>query len=167
MYPRRSPIAERRNRRRRPLRLVWLTVVLTLPLAGAGCGHLPHLLMGGSGTERPPVEAFGVGPRSSEAGLYQALLDPSTPLRPREMRTIHALLRDANGAPVDGAILTVDGGMPEHNHGLPTRPRVTANAGDGVYVIEGVRFNMGGWWEFHLQIDGPAGVDVVTFHLDL
>jgi hypothetical protein len=167
MSLRRSSIADRRNRRRRPLRLVWLTAVLALPLGASGCGPIHHLLMGGTGAVRPPAEAFGMGPRSSESGLYEAALDPGDALRPREMRTIHAVIRDASGRPVKGATVTVDGGMPEHNHGLPTRPRVSANSGDGVYEIQGVRFNMGGWWEFRLSIDGPAGLDTVTFHLDL
>ena len=35
-----------------------------------------------------------------------------------------------------------------------------------VYEIEGVRFNMGGWWEFKLAINYtlPA-TDIVTFNL--
>ena len=57
--------------------------------------------------------------------------------------------------------------MPQHGHGLPTRPRVTRNLGDGVYEIEGVRFNMGGWWELKLAIDSAAGADSVTFNLNL
>ncbi len=167
MDTRRSPIARRRSRRPRPIRLVWLAAVLAFPLTVGGCGPIHHLFMGGAEAERPPAEAFGLGPRSSEAGLYQALLDPGSPLRPREMRTIHAVIRDGEGRPVDGASVTVDGGMPEHNHGLPTRPRVTSNPGNGVYEIEGVRFNMGGWWEFRLHITSGAGADVITFHLDL
>ena len=57
--------------------------------------------------------------------------------------------------------------MPQHGHGLPTRPRVTRNLGDGIYEIEGVRFNMGGWWEFKLAIAGSRGADTVTFNLEL
>jgi hypothetical protein len=68
---------------------------------------------------------------------------------------------------VEGATITVDGGMPQHGHGLPTSPRVTKSHGDGVYQIDGVRFNMGGWWEFRLAIASPAGADTITFNLDL
>jgi hypothetical protein len=57
--------------------------------------------------------------------------------------------------------------MPQHGHGLPTRPRVTRALGDGVYEIEGVRFSMGGWWEFTLAITAAAHSDVVTFNLAL
>jgi hypothetical protein len=81
--------------------------------------------------------------------------------------SIEVALRDDKGQAVDGATITVDGGMPEHGHGLPTKPRVTKNPGNGMYVIEGVRFNMGGWWEFKLAIAGKAGADTVTFNLAL
>ena len=76
-------------------------------------------------------------------------------------------ITDAQGAAVRDAAIEVDGGMPQHGHGLPTSPRVTRNHGDGVYQIDGVRFNMGGWWEFRLAIATPAGADTVTFNLDL
>ena len=66
-----------------------------------------------------------------------------------------------------GAAITIDGGMPQHGHGLPTRPRVTKDLGNGVYEISGLRFNMGGWWELKLTITTPAGTDTVTFNLSL
>jgi len=83
------------------------------------------------------------------------------------MQTIRVLIEDVAGRAMDGAAIAVDGGMPQHGHGLPTNPRVTGNLGGGIYEIEGVRFNMGGWWEFRLTIDGPSGIDTVTFNLGL
>jgi hypothetical protein len=155
----------------RPTRRTWVRLAVVaagvpLILAAAACGHV-MMMMHGSDVQPPPADEFGLGPRSSANQLYTAVLDPGEPLRPRQMRTVKAVVRDAAGTPVDGAAIQVDGGMPQHNHGLPTRPRVTRNHGGGVYEIEGVRFNMGGWWEFKLVIDGPAGHDVVTFNLDL
>jgi len=148
--------------------MLWRGALLlgTLPLVLGACGHL-HMMARNSDVQRPPAEEFGLGPRASVEGLYLATLEPGAPLRPREMRTIQAVLRDAQGRPVDGASIAVDGGMPEHNHGLSTRPRVTRDLGEGTYEIDGVRFNMGGWWEFKLRIEGPAGEDTVTFNLDL
>ena len=55
--------------------------------------------------------------------------------------------------------------MPQHGHGLPTEPAVTAELGDGRYRIEGVKFNMGGWWELQLRDRRPRGQDNVTFNL--
>lgn len=134
-------------------------------VAGLGaCGHLA-MMMGG-GPERPAVSEFGHGPRTSSNKLYVAALEPSQPLRVRRLQTIPVRILDANGRPVEGAALQIDGGMPEHGHGLPTQPRGRA-VGGGMYELEGVRFNMGGWWELKLAIQSPAGVDHVTFNLSL
>jgi hypothetical protein len=136
----------------------------TLVLGVAGCGHM---MMLGHGAEPPSESEFGLGPRTSAQGLYTATLEPSRPLRPRQMDKVRVLIEDARGEPIDGATIQIDGGMPQHGHGLPTQPRVTKQMGEGVYEIEGVRFNMGGWWEFKLEIAGAPGTDRVTFNLAL
>jgi hypothetical protein len=41
-------------------------------------------------------------------------------------------VRDADGRAIDEAQISVDGGMSQHGHGLPTRFRVTRNLGDGI-----------------------------------
>lgn len=83
------------------------------------------------------------------------------------MMKLAVSIRDAAGNPVDGARIEVDGGMPQHGHGLPTRPRVTRGLGDGRYEIDGLRFNMGGWWVLELEVQSPAGTDLVTFNLEV
>jgi hypothetical protein len=96
---------------------------------------------------------------------YVATLQP--PATPAAINQLHAWqvkLSSPTGAPVSGARITVDGGMPQHGHGLPTRPQVTRELADGGYVIEGMKFSMTGWWEIKLVIDGPTGVDRVTFN---
>ncbi len=70
-----------------------------------------------------------------------------------------------DGMPVEDAQITIDGGMPQHGHGLPTSPQMTQALGEGRYKIEGVRFNMRGWWEFKLTITANNTVDNVTFNL--
>ena len=44
---------------------------------------------------------------------------------------------------------------------------MTRALGNGAYTVEGLRFNMGGWWELKLGIVTPAGRDSVTFNLSL
>ena len=148
-----------RTRRQGGFVLVGILVALSA-LAGG------HLLM----MRRAPMPAaseFGLGPRMSSAGLYTATLLPIEPLQRRKLQAVHVAITDANGAPIEHANITIDGGMPQHGHGLPTRPRVTKQVGDGVYQIEGVRFNMGGWWEFKLSVTTDSGTDLVTFNLNL
>jgi hypothetical protein len=117
---------------------------------------------------KPAADQFGFGPRTSAQGRYTATLEPAVqPLKARRMLEVQVSIRDAAGQPVDGAAIEVDGGMPQHGHGLPTKPRVTKSLGEGRYVIEGLRFNMGGWWELHLDIATPAGTERVTFNLQV
>lgn len=163
----RRPAVRRRGHRRGPIRIVLFTATFLIAVQAQGCGPVHHMLMGGNGAERPPAEAFGLGPRVSEGGLYQVTLEPHAPLGARELLTVPAAVRDRSGLPVEDAQVSVDGGMPEHDHGLPTRPRAGPNGAPGVYDIVGLRFNMGGWWELRLTITGSEGTDTVTFHLDI
>ena len=142
----------------------WAVMVAAVMLV-AGCGRL--MAMAHGGPDRPAASEFGLGPRASTAGLYRVTLEPVGPLAKRKLQQVQVRVEDAAGRPVEGAEMAVDGGMPQHGHGLPTRPRLTRSLGDGRYEIDGVRFNMGGWWEFKLAIRAAAGADTVTFNLDL
>lgn len=148
------------------LRLGGVLVTAILTLGGlTACTSVMTMIHGGA--TKPAESEFGLGPRTSASGLYTATLQPSETLKPRKLQSVRVALTDAKGQAVDGAAITIDGGMPQHGHGLPTRPRVTKVLGNGEYVIEGVRFNMGGWWELKLAIAGDAGTDTVTFNLAL
>ncbi|HEX2188163.1 MAG TPA: FixH family protein [Longimicrobiaceae bacterium] len=129
------------------------------------CTQLMMMMHGD--VEPPPASEFGFGPRRSSGGLYEATIEPAEPLRTRRLHTVRLSIRAAGERPVEGASIAVDGGMPQHGHGLPTRPRVTRSLGDGTYQVDGVKFNMGGWWELKFRIDSEAGTDSVTFNLEL
>ena len=136
-------------------------------LAAALVAVLFPVLLAGCAT-KPPAGQFGFGPRVSERSLYTATIDPPPqPVKARRMMTLSVSIRDAAGNPVEGAQIDVDGGMPQHGHGLPTRPRVTRSLGDGRYQIDGLRFNMGGWWVLQLSVQASGGSDRVTFNLDV
>ena len=106
--------------------------------------------------------------KASEAELYVAAVAPvQEPVTVGPMHAWIVTIKDSEGAPVDGAEVHVDGGMPQHGHGLPTSPAVTRELGEGRYLVEGMKFNMPGWWELDLGIEGPAGADTVTFNLAL
>jgi hypothetical protein len=143
-----------------------IALTVTAAIGATGCAHV-MMMVHGKNVPRPAVTEFGIGPRRSATHRFTATLQPAQPLRPRRLQTVRVAITDAAGHPADDATIQVDGGMPQHGHGLPTRPRVMRALGEGRYEIEGVRFNMGGWWEFKLAIATPAGSDVVTFNLDL
>ena len=147
-------------------RTVLTIAIMTVAISMTACSHA-MMMIHGTGAKRPAATEFGLGPRSSAAGRYVATLEPARPLHPRQMQTVRVTVRDAEGRAIDDAEISIDGDMPQHGHGLPTLPRVTRNLGDGIYEIEGVRFNMGGWWEFKLAIAGSRGTDTITFNLSL
>ena len=68
---------------------------------------------------------------------------------------------------VEVACIKVDGGMPAHINGLPTRPRVTAELGGGDYRLDGVRFHMSGYWEMVISIESDASEGTVVVSLTL
>ncbi len=98
------------------------------------------------------------------------LVTYSTPAGPPEINRIHSWIlhvESAGGAPIEGANIVVDGGMPEHDHGLPTEPRVTAELGDGDYRLDGIRFHMRGYWEITVTVTTEKEESVVVIPLQL
>lgn len=103
--------------------------------------------------------------KASTTGAYEVALVP--PAMPPAINQIHSWtvkLSDSTGRPVHGAVFTVDGGMPQHGHGLPTKPRVSTELESGTYRLDGMKFSMTGWWVINLGIQGPQGADTVTFN---
>ncbi len=73
-----------------------------------------------------------------------------------------------DGRPVEHAAVAVRGDMPEHGHGLPTQPRMTSEVSPGTYIVEGMKFQMGGWWVVDFDITDTDGhTDAVRFNLIL
>ena len=103
--------------------------------------------------------------RPSVANKYVVTLQPpATPAAINQLHSWQVKLASTAGAPITHARITVDGGMPQHGHGLPTRPQVMQELPGGTYLIEGMKFSMTGWWEIKLAIDSPDGADNVTFN---
>ena len=133
-------------------RFITTTLSLFALAAATGCASAPHNL--DVSLTRPSV-----------ANKYVVTLQP--PATPAAINQLHAWqvrLASSAGAPIAHARITVDGGMPQHGHGLPTRPQVTQELAAGTYLIEGMKFSMTGWWEIKLAIDSPEGADKVTFN---
>lgn len=103
--------------------------------------------------------------RASQADKFLVELQP--PAQPAAINQMHSwrikLMLPA-GAPVAHAHIRVDGDMPQHGHGLPTQPRVTAEPEPGVYQVDGMKFNMGGWWEIKLAIEADGVTDHIAFN---
>ena len=117
---------------------------------------------------KPPADLDYSRTRTSEAGRYRATIRPdgdSIPKGKLQRWTLH--LETTTGSAVDSAKVTVDGGMPQHGHGLPTKPRVTRHLGNGDHLVEGMKFQMGGWWVADFTIDAAGQSDTVRFNFIL
>jgi len=103
----------------------------------------------------------------SSRGVYTVTFTSS--LDPIEINQIHNWIVSVttNGEPVANAKLAIEGGMPAHDHGMPTRPRVTEELGDGNYQLGGMRFHMQGDWEISIEIEADGKTDTVVVMLTL
>lgn len=89
----------------------------------------------------------------TEDGEYVTSLhstDSSIPFKKIHNWVLHIETKD--GQAVEKAKVYVFGGMPEHRHGFPTKPRVKQALGNGDYLVEGIKFNMPGVWEMRFNI---------------
>lgn len=126
------------------------------------------LLLAGCSLFSPPDDLDLRVAKPSHAGMYTVSLRPLA--EQIDINRIHSweiLVRNPDGSPAKNARIAIDGGMPQHGHGLPTKPRVTGELADGRYRVDGVKFSMTGWWELKFKIDGERGSDHITFNLVL
>ena len=143
--------------------IVIVGFILLMPFIGPRYMH-PMMM----GEQSVPDSLDTSAARLTDANLFQVswTSDPAVP----PLNKIHTWIlhiETADGKPLEGAEILVDGGMPQHGHGLPTRPEVTEDLGGGDYRVEGMKFQMPGYWEvrFNIRADGQA--DAVTFNLIL
>ncbi len=104
----------------------------------------------------------------SQSGLFQVRYKSQQhPITINRMPSWVLHVETADGQPVANADITLLGGMPEHNHGLPSSPRMTQYLGNGEYLIEGIRFHMNGSWEITITIGAGGDRDTVVILLEL
>jgi hypothetical protein len=149
--------AQSRNRNFRPIFVVVSLVVVAALAYGAYAMIRMNTL--------PPNLDYSTT-RTSEQGLFRGTW--VSQLEPIEINQIHTWtvhVETPDGQPLDDARITVDGGMPQHGHGLPTQPQVTKYLGNGDYRVEGMKFQMTGWWvvNFHITTNGES--DTLQFNL--
>lgn len=146
---------------------LWRYLLAGLGLAALLAGILAVVYLTAPRSSRP------AGPdvsrtKATDNGLFVASFAPERGVvRLGELESWLMTLKTKAGAPVEGAAIAISGGMPQHNHGLPTSPQATDYLGDGRYRIEGLKFTMSGWWQLHFAISATAGSDTVLFNVVL
>jgi YtkA-like len=100
------------------------------------------------------------------SGVFVVDWTPSIdPIGVNRMHSWDLEVRDRAGEPVDDARISIEGGMPAHDHGLATTPRITWTGEPGHYRIDGLRFHMPGTWLVVLTISADGHRDRVEIRL--
>jgi hypothetical protein len=94
---------------------------------------------------------------------YKSKIEP-LPLYKIHSWVLHVETLD--NKPAEKAVISVDGGMPAHRHGLPTQPQVS-ELGNGDYLVEGIKFSMTGHWEIWFKIDKGNVSEELKFDINL
>ena len=144
---------------------IWAAGILLLLVAVYFTGM--NIMMAQMSSEVPSDLDYS-NTRVSENGLFRVSYVSSqdiVPVNQMHQWTLH--VETADGQPVENATIAVDGDMPEHGHGLPTRPQVTKYLGNGDYLVEGMKFQMGGWWVMDFTITANSHTDAVHFNMKL
>ncbi|MDO9084771.1 MAG: FixH family protein [Anaerolineaceae bacterium] len=143
--------------------IIIVVFILLMPVIGPRFLH-PIMM----GRESAPTNLDTSSTLLSDDGLFQVSWssDPAeVPLNQIHTWTLH--IETPDGQPVENATVLVEGGMPQHGHGLPTNPQVTEFLGNGDYLVEGMRFQMTGFWEVRFIINSGEQSDSITFNLNI
>jgi len=104
--------------------------------------------------------------RTSANGLFKATIHPIVdPIPINEIHNWNLHVETLDGAPVENASISVDGDMPQHGHGMPTTPVVNQYLGNGDYLVEGMKFQMTGWWVVNFNVTAGSRIDRLSFNL--
>jgi hypothetical protein len=109
------------------------------------------LLLGAQATMAQFSEEPILGVQTSKG----TTVDIYSEIAPLEINRIHSWqlrLTDAQGNSISNAQIELIGGMPEHDHGMPTQPQITAETEIGSYLLEGMRFHMPGKWLLDIKL---------------
>ena len=111
------------------------------------------------------VSSFSV---TSSNKIFRLEIEPElSPLRINKMHNWTIDLTSSDGVALIDARISISGGMPEHNHGLPTSPQISSTSTPGRYVAQGIRFHMPGSWEISLTINHKGKTDTVSLKFNL
>jgi hypothetical protein len=144
---------------------MWIAGVLILLVAVYFVGM--NIMMASMNSAVPANLDYSTT-RVSDKNIFRASYSSSediVPVNKMHQWTLH--VETVDGKPVENATINVDGDMPQHGHGLPTSPRVTKYLGNGDYLIDGMKFQMGGWWLMDFTIAANTQTDIVHFNMML
>ena len=130
----------------------------------AAAAALTALFLSGCMTPPPSLD-LALEHTTAQGRYVVTLVPPDKAPAINQLHSWKVKVASPEGQPVTAARIAVDGGMPQHGHGLPTQPLVRKQVGEGTYLLEGMKWSMTGWWEVKLALEAPQGPDKVTFNV--
>lgn len=140
--------------------LSLLLVSFLAPIAPSGFGPFTQPLIHAN---EETADLQQTATSGTSVRVYSSL----SSLQINQLHSWRLAITDAQGNPVSGADVSVVGGMPEHDHGLPTQPLVTDSPAPGHYTLQGVRFHMPGKWQMEFVIATESGTETLLIEFEL
>lgn len=132
---------------------VWLA--LGVVVAGCKPKESPRRPDGGMTETKAAPDWVRVASVETEPGGVRVVVDSDSwpiPINVMHRWRVRVLRETAGSTPFTPEALIVNGGMPAHGHGLPTEPSVSRYLDDGSFLVDGMRFHMGGEWEMVVRV---------------
>jgi hypothetical protein len=135
-----------------------------LVIGVVGYGAMSMMMAGNT----PPPNLDVSHTRVSDQGLFRGTITPQLdPIQINQLHSWRLHLETPDGQPLKEAEIAIHGDMPGHGHGLPTTPQVTQEFGNGEYLVEGMKFQMAGWWYVDVAVSSEGRQDTIRFNLVL
>ena len=153
------------------MRYLALLLALSLLVACGDDGSSEHDHANNhASTSNANNESEAIRERASDLGLYHVAYE-TTPAAPGISEDFTMVVRvftdDSMTTPAEAVTdLEIAASMPDHGHGMNTRPVVTP-AEPGVFLVEGMNFHMPGRWLIEGTLSGAdaSDTDAFRFHV--
>jgi len=97
------------------------------------------------------INQVGIVQKSKQA-IYESKLKCQNSLSTGSFQDCWLELSYA-GKPVKNAEIFINGNMPEHEHGLPTSPKIVWSDDKNAHLIQGLKFSMPGQWSLNFKVN--------------
>jgi len=104
--------------------------------------------------------------RSTAEGSFEVTLAPSNNKITQNKHFILNVILKAKKGGLENVTLVVDGDMPAHQHGMNTKPELTAKSASE-YWVEGMLFHMGGDWVISVDITRDGKKEQALFPISV
>ena len=147
------------------LKILVSPLILLFVLALAGCTSNPKLDTSNTNHPLKYSTEHAVSQWTDDKKYHVTLHSNLYPLKMGKIHSWTVKVLYPDGKPVEQAKIYIHGGMPQHQHGFPTHPRVNKYLGDGVYRIDGIKFTMPGDWQIRINVKEETRRDRAVFNV--